>query len=98
MATWARGDTSKFAQFVLRIMRAYGRRVASADEADVVEMIEMLSFAEAITAKAIGDYLALDLGTPRNQRTRTWRALARRSGVSEQAFRQKWLPKIEKVR
>jgi len=78
-------------------MRAYGRRVADADEADIVEMLETLQYAESIAAQAIADYIARDADRPARDRTRTYRSLARALHVSESAFREKWKARIARL-
>lgn len=85
-------ETPEYAQFARRVLRAYGRRVAEADEADIYEMVKMLEEFEGITQQAIAGYLQSQADLPGRMRTRTWASIGKLFGVSKQAAEQRWSP------
>lgn len=46
-------ETPEFAKMVNRMIRAYGRRVADADEVDLATMVELRDTVEAAIAEAV---------------------------------------------
>lgn len=81
----ARGlvETPEYAKMVRRMMRAYGKRVADADDVDLAEMLAMRDEFDAAIVRAVY-----------GQRTmwqRSWADIARAAGYrSAQAAQQRW--------
>lgn len=76
-------ENSEFKKMVVRILRAYGRRVASADESDLADLAEVMNIAKTVLAGA-----ALQ-----QAESRSWAHVGAALGISREAafkrFRQK---------
>lgn len=74
-------ETPEFAKMVNRMIRAYGRRVAEADEVDLATMVELRDTVEAAIADAV-----------RGQREQgaSWARIAAGVGGTRQAAQQRY--------
>ncbi|OJV76521.1 MAG: hypothetical protein BGO37_10720 [Cellulomonas sp. 73-92] len=82
------GDHSEFRAFVVRILRAYSRRVAHADVEDLAELLAVRDAVdEAITRAVAG---LRDAG-------RSWSEIAAATGTSRQAVQQRYGVKVDAV-
>lgn len=79
-------ETPEFGKFARRIVRAYGRRVAHADEIDLGEMAETMKIFQESMASAIEvQLITYDRG---------WQWIADGLGTSRQMARYTWMPRI----
>lgn len=74
-------ETPKFAQFVRRILRAYGRRIAAGDDVDLVEMVAVREEFDQIIEIAV-------LGM--RAEGHTWEYIGRQFKISPQAAYNRW--------
>lgn len=73
-------ETTEYAAFCRRVIRAYGRRIEDADEVDLAEMIRVRDEMDAVIGKAV-----------RAQQARhSWAYVARGLGVSRQAAQMRY--------
>lgn len=73
-------ETPSFAAFVRRIVRAYGRRLADADEVDL---------AEAWRLRELLDQ-QIDAAIPALRERYSWQAIGDAVGMSKQAAHERW--------
>lgn len=79
-------DETEFLAFGRRIMRAMGRRLASADPDDLVEMIALRTELDAAIAQAVAGM---------RQTGYSWTEIGAAVGISKQAALKKWgQPKV----
>lgn len=74
-------ETPEYGAMVRRMIRAYGRRVADADEPDLADLLTLRADVDAAIAQAV-----------QGQRAggRSWAHIARATGTSRQAAYQRW--------
>lgn len=75
------GDHSEFGAFVLRILRAYSRRVARADVEDLAELLAVRDAVDDAIARAVAGLR--DAG-------RSWGEIAAATGTTRQAVQQRY--------
>jgi hypothetical protein len=75
-------ETLQYAKMVRRVLAAYAKRVADADDVDLAEMLEIRDPFDAVIAQAV-------LGQ-RSKFGRSWTEIARGAGISRQVARQRW--------
>lgn len=75
------GDHARFAGAVRRMVRAYGRRVADADEVDLAELLQLRDEVEAAIAVAVAGQRA---------RGQSWAYIAKGLGVTRQAAQMRY--------
>ncbi len=80
------GDHSDFSGFVRRVLRAYGRRVGSSDVEDLSELLAVRDDVDAAITRAVAGL---------REAGRSWTEIARATGTTRQAARQRWADKIE---
>ncbi len=76
MAKRRERETTEYAGMLRRMIRAYGRRVADADDVDLAEMVELRSVLEAAIATAVHGQ--------RERHAASWADVARGLGTSRQ--------------
>lgn len=86
----AAGDHTEYAGFVKRAIRGYGRRVATADEVDLAEMVELRSVLEGAIADAVQGQ--------RENLGRSWADIGRGLGTTRQAAQERYGAAFGKVR
>lgn len=69
-------ETPEYAAMLKRMIRAYGRRVADADDIDLADMLEV----QAVLEQAIADAV-----NGQREHGRSWSDVARGLGVTRQA-------------
>lgn len=74
-------ETPAFAAMLRRMLRAYGRRVADADDVDLAEMVEMRAQLEEVIAAAVAGQIA---------RGSSWSEIARGLGTTKQAAHKRY--------
>lgn len=74
-------ETLPFLAAVRRMIRAAGKRVASADEFELAELIELRNEVDAAIEHAIAGQLASG---------RSWAAIATATGTTRQAAHKRW--------
>lgn len=75
-------ETPEYAAMLKRMIRAYGRRVADADDVDLAQMLELRAELEtAISAAVAGQ---------RERHGRSWAEIARGLGVTRQAAQMRY--------
>lgn len=79
------GDHSDFSGFVRRVLRAYGRRIAAADVEDLAELLAVQTEVDAAITRAV---------TGLREAGRSWTEIARATGTTRQAARQRWADKV----
>lgn len=75
-------ETTDYAAMMRRMIRAHGRRVAAADDVDLVELVELRDVLEQAIADAVTGQ--------REQLGRSWADIARGLGTSRQAAQQRY--------
>lgn len=80
------GDHSKYAQFVRRVIRGYGKRVADADDVDLAEMVQLRDVLEQAIADAVRGQ--------RDLHGRSWADVAKPLGVTRQAAQMRYAAKV----
>lgn len=78
-------DNSDFAGFARRILRAMGRRCAGADVEDLVYLLALRDEVDAAVDAAV---------TGLRAQGHSWTDIARATGTSRQAARQRWTDKV----
>ncbi len=79
------GDHSDFRAFVLRVLRAYSRRVAHADVEDLAELLAVQHAVEEAIVRAVAGLRAAG---------RSWGEIAAATGTTRQAAQQRYGVKI----
>lgn len=79
-ASESRVETPEYAAMLRRMIRAYGRRVAEADEVDLAEMVELRQLLDEVIADTITDM--------RTKHDRSWSYIAQGLGTTKQAAQQ----------
>lgn len=74
-------ENDEYAAFARRIMRAYGRRVATGDVEALADLIALGREVESATDEAVAGLRSYGY---------SWAEIASRLGVSRQAAQQKW--------
>jgi hypothetical protein len=74
-------ENDDFAAFVRRVVRAYGRRVASGDPDALVALVALAREVDAVTSDAVIGLRGAGY---------SWGDIAARLGVSRQAVQQRW--------
>lgn len=74
-------ETAEFAAFTRRIVRAYGRRIASGDVDALPELLKLAREVETVTAQAVNGLRAEGY---------SWGEIAARLGTSRQAAQQRF--------
>lgn len=75
-------ETGEFAEMVLRIIRAYGRRVAAGDPEDLKVMLACRAEMDSAIADAIR--------TAREHIGWTWTDVGRAAGITKQSAHERW--------
>lgn len=75
-------ETPEYAAMLRRMIRAYGRRVADADDVDLAEMVELRDLLETAIAEAVAGQ--------RERHGRSWADVARGLGVTRQAAQMRY--------
>lgn len=73
-------ETPAFASFARRIVRAYGRRLADADEVDLAEAFELRRLLDEQIEAAI----------PVLRKRYSWRVIGQAAGMSAQGAHERW--------
>lgn len=79
-----RVETSKFAAFAKRILRAYSRRVG--DEADIEALTDLVALSVALDDAIAQAVLGLRRANP----PYSWAEIGARLGITKQAAQQRW--------
>lgn len=79
-------ETSEYSSFVRRALRAYGRRVADADEVDLLEMVEIMS--------EIDEMIVLPAVRGMRERGQSWTYIAKGLRMTPAGARQKYGPRL----
>lgn len=75
------GDHSEYGKFVLRVLRAYGRRVSHNDPADLAELVEVQRAVEQTIRESVQGLR--DAGF-------SWADIGSAVGITRQAAQQRW--------
>lgn len=76
-----RGDHSAFLAFVVRILRAAGRRIEDADVEDLAELVALRAAVDDAIASAVAGLRARDV---------SWSAIGRAVGITKQSAYERW--------
>lgn len=79
------GDHSEFRAFVVRILRAYSRRVAHADVEDLAELLAVRDAVDEAITRAVAGL---------REAGRSWGEIAAATGTTRQAAQQRWGVKV----
>ena len=82
-------ETPEYAAMLERMIRAYARRVADADEVDLARMVEVKRVMDQALADAVRGQ--------REQLGRSWAEIARGLGTSRQAAYDRFARKVHSV-
>lgn len=74
-------ETPEFAKMLQRMVRAYGRRVADADDVDLGQMAELVDELDAAVQAAVNGQRA---------RGASWAEIGRAFGITRQAAQQRY--------
>lgn len=77
----ARGDHTEFVAFARRILRAASRRMATADPADLAELVELRAEVDAAVSRAVASVHA---------NGSSWAEIGSALGVTRQAAQQRY--------
>jgi hypothetical protein len=77
-------ETSEFAAFAKRILRAYARRVG--DEGDIEALTDLVALSTALDEAIANAVLGLRRANP----PYSWADIGRRLGITKQAAQQRW--------
>lgn len=83
-------ETPEYAAMLERMIRAYARRVAEADEVDLARMVEV--------KRVMDEALAFAVRGQREQLGRSWADIARGLGTSRQAAYERFARKVSTVK
>lgn len=82
-------ETTEFGKMVARMMRAWGKRVADADEVDLAQMLKARDeFDRSIVLAVYG---------MRTKWGRSWAYIAEGAGITRQAAQQRWGKAVERL-
>jgi hypothetical protein len=74
-------ETPEYRQMLSRMLRAYGRRVADADDVDLAQMVELRDELEAAIASAVAG---------QRDRGASWADIGRGLGTTRQSAQQRY--------
>lgn len=75
-------ETSDYAEMMERMVRSYGRRVASGDPADLAELLALARLLDQITADAVHDMI--------DRHGITWSEIGAAAGITKQGAFRRW--------
>lgn len=79
------GDHGEFGAFARRILRAMGRRCASADVEDLADLLALRAEVDTAVDTAVAGL---------REQGHSWTEIARATGTTRQAARQRWADKV----